>query len=312
MNDAEQKSFPFEPAPNGSADRFMLSSTVRFFWTGAPAKYVRRVRCAVNTPSGIVWLNHSLDTPRVAVEIRAGFCFDVSVAPSAPKAMPAAALHDFLYAHADMLAAHWRCTPRAVLDLADHWFLALMRHEDFALAETYFLGVSIFGFWYNRLGRWFRKRFRSSGDVRRKGDNMKKSIITAAIVFAASIGASAFAAQAGPQAVDGSFTLAASAASGSFVKPATSEALSLDRLVFYNSGTVTQDVTVVALDLGCAVQIARFPIAAGASTNLWPRRAEVAHTTTNAYPYLVQDLRFSVSTATNGSAQAFFYRLFGN
>lgn len=159
MKNATVKALPYEAAPEGSPDRYMLTRDVIFFWDGAPPRFVRRVRRAVNTPSGIVWVNHSLDKPRVAVAIRAGFFFDVSVAPSAPKAMPAAALHDFLYAHADMLAAHWGCRVRAVLDLADHWFLALMRHEDFAGAEAYFLGVSVFGFWFNRLGRWLKLTF---------------------------------------------------------------------------------------------------------------------------------------------------------
>ena len=44
-----------------------------------------------------------------------------------------------------------------VLKIADHWFLALLRHTRFGFRRAYFFGVRLCGYAFNRLGRLSRK-----------------------------------------------------------------------------------------------------------------------------------------------------------
>lgn len=143
--------FPYEPAPKGSADNYRTTCRVRISWRNAPARFVRRVSCPVKLPDGFLYLDKTGPAPVIRMEVDKHVCFDVSVAPSCPKAMPGACAHDQLYKYSELLARHWGCTVRQVLELADHWFLALMRGEQFALSRAYFTGVSLFGYWFHKL-----------------------------------------------------------------------------------------------------------------------------------------------------------------
>jgi hypothetical protein len=142
---------PYERAPKGSPDTYRLTRSVAFHWDNPPARFASLVKVPVSLGHGSMARFGS----RLTLRLSKGLCFDVSVAPSAEAALPGAAPHDWLYAHADGLARAWGCPVRDVLRLADHWFLAVMRHTRFTFKRTYFLGVTLFGYWFNRLGKRF-------------------------------------------------------------------------------------------------------------------------------------------------------------
>lgn len=148
MNEA----FRYEKAPPGSPDRFRLTDDTHFRWTGCPRRFWDlAARRGVRTDTGYV-VAYVKDGRRVLHAcVFKGFYFAVSVAPSFRRSLPAACLHDWLYANSEKLSSAWGCTRRETLRLADHWFLALMRFTGFFLKRTYFIFVRLCGHAFNTL-----------------------------------------------------------------------------------------------------------------------------------------------------------------
>lgn len=149
----------YETAPAGSPDKLRLTQPTTFFWENPPEWVVALARRHFNAANGTLWYSDSDRTVRLF--IRAGFFFAVSVAPNADEAESGAAVHDWIYEHSEMMASEWKVSERKVLKFADHWFLALMRHEKFAFSSAYFLGVSVFGYAFHTLSVWINSRFGS-------------------------------------------------------------------------------------------------------------------------------------------------------
>lgn len=139
--------FPIARAPSSAPDRWLLTRPVRFIWRHPPAWVLR----SLPARAALSWGRLRVSDGMVALRLRRGWCFDVSVAPSFRRAMPAAAVHDWIYKHAEILASLAGVSVRHVLYVADRWFLAQMRASGFLLARTYFIGVRVFGYWFWRL-----------------------------------------------------------------------------------------------------------------------------------------------------------------
>lgn len=154
--------FPYDVAPPGSPDKYRTLRDVDVVWERVPKRWARLVRRPVDLPEfGCAWaVQAGADgSTTFVLTIREPFYFSVSVAPDDPAAEPAACLHDFIYTYVDALAEAQGCSVRQMLALADHWFLALLRHYGFRYSALYFRGVSLFGFWFNRASRWIRRVF---------------------------------------------------------------------------------------------------------------------------------------------------------
>ena len=139
--------FPMERAPASAPDRWRLTRPVRFVWRRPPAWVLRSLPAYASLSWGCLRVSGGMVTLRIS----RGWCFDVSAVPSFRRALPAAAVHDWIYAHAVQLAALAGVNVRTVLHVADRWFLAQMSASGFLLARTYFVGVRIFGYWFWRL-----------------------------------------------------------------------------------------------------------------------------------------------------------------
>jgi hypothetical protein len=146
----------YERAAPGSPDKYRVTQGMTFYWQDCPGWVYRLVKCRVGFEDGCVesWAD-SAGKKTIICKLSAGFFFAVSVAPNFAGALPAAAVHDWFYAHVDTIAAAWGCSSWRVLKLADHWFLANMRKTKFGLRRTYYVAVRTFGFFYNRLGNIF-------------------------------------------------------------------------------------------------------------------------------------------------------------
>ncbi len=153
---------PYEKAPGGSPDKYRTTRTVVFYWTKPPAKYWDMVKCPVETADGAIWRELSPEgDKRICLLVNAGFFFAISVAPSFPRAMAGGCAHDFIYKWVSTLAIAWGVQMKQVLELADHWFLALMRYTKFWLKSTYFTAVRAIGYPFNRVNAWlasFKKK----------------------------------------------------------------------------------------------------------------------------------------------------------
>jgi hypothetical protein len=148
------KPFPYEKAPAGSEDKFMLSRDVTYTWKKCP-KWIydalsKKEQSFVCEEGVIFPVLHST-VYELCLKIWKGFCFSVSVAPDFEGTMSGSSLHDFGYKHADEIAAFYGIPVRTVLHIMDHWFLANMRASDFLCARTYFLAVRALGYSFNRL-----------------------------------------------------------------------------------------------------------------------------------------------------------------
>ena len=139
--------FPMELAPASAPDRWRLTRPVRFVWRRPPAWVLRSLPAYASLSWGCLRVSGGMVTLRIS----RGWCFDVSAVPSFRRALPAAAVHDWIYAHAVQLAALAGVNVRTVLHVADRWFLAQMSASGFLLARTYFVGVRVFGYWFWRL-----------------------------------------------------------------------------------------------------------------------------------------------------------------
>ena len=136
--------FPMERAPASAPDRWRLTRPVRFVWRRPPAWVLR----SLPARASLSWGRLRVAGGTVTLRLRRGWCFDVSAVPSFRRAMPAAAVHDWIYGHAELLAALAGVSVRRILHVADRWFLAQMSASGFLLARTYFVGVRIFGYWF--------------------------------------------------------------------------------------------------------------------------------------------------------------------
>jgi hypothetical protein len=151
--------FPYGRAPDGSPDRYRILARVTHTWEDVPERFFPLVGVRINFADGSIWRSVGEDgRRRIHVEIIPPFFFSVSVAPDSPEATVPASLHDWIYSHAGAIAKYWNVPVRSVLRLADHWFLALMRHTRFRFRRSYFLGVRWFGFWFNRLSLLLKGR----------------------------------------------------------------------------------------------------------------------------------------------------------
>ena len=139
--------FPIDRAPSSAPDRLRLTRDVRFVWRRPPAWVCQSLPRSAKLYCGRLRVSDGM----VSLSLRPGWCFDVSVVPSFRRAIPAAAVHDWIYRHAEKLAALAGVSVRRVLHVADRWFLAQMRASGFLLARTYFIGVRVFGYWFWRL-----------------------------------------------------------------------------------------------------------------------------------------------------------------
>ncbi len=145
--------FPYEKSPSGAPDRYRLKRRVKFAWRNPPPWVALALSKWTCFRDGSISFEAPSNCLQMTVE--EGFYFDVSVAPSFPRAMAAACLHDWLYSHADEIASLNGSTRRHVLHCADHWFLAQMSASGFLLARTYFIAVRIFGYWFTTLKQKF-------------------------------------------------------------------------------------------------------------------------------------------------------------
>ena len=153
---------PYVIAPPGSPDKFRLIQDELFVWRNPPLWCGMLIKSRVDLPEGSVTYTALTDT--ISVIIKAPFYFAVSVAPNFHAARMAACVHDWLYGNAEALAKAWGCSTDDVLRLADHWFLAQMRGNGFALAVTYYLGVRVFGAAFHKLFGKSEKRAASTGE----------------------------------------------------------------------------------------------------------------------------------------------------
>lgn len=116
-------------------------------------------------------------------------------------------------------------------------------------------------------------------------------------------------ATAGPVPYDSTLTIPANVTCQTNSVPLYAGAFEIDSLVFYSEGSVTSAVAVASSDLGVFTALGTFALPAGGGSILYPRRAEVAHTTTNAYPHVVRDLRVITYKQTNASDVVINFRV---
>lgn len=149
---------PHKRAPSGAPDRYMTTTDVAFDWHPSPRSSILDdfpprviiLRGASGDLAGILSLTFDPDGSRcIGMTVAHPFFFAVSVAPSFSRARPAAALHDFLYAHAHEIVNNTGLSRRRVLHIADRWFFAQLDASGFLLKRTYYVGVRIFGYWFN-------------------------------------------------------------------------------------------------------------------------------------------------------------------
>jgi len=149
---------PYRRAPAGAPDKFVTTADVTFSWRNVSASLMRalpvgtlRIGDPADTNPG--HLTHSVTDGihSLFLEIPAPFFFAVSVAPNFRRALPAALPHDYIYQHAEELAAVLGISVREVLHIADRWFLAQLSASGFLFKYTYFVFVRIFGYYFHRL-----------------------------------------------------------------------------------------------------------------------------------------------------------------
>lgn len=166
--------FSYMAAGPGAPDKFVLVKNFNARWVGVP-KWIWDIvaRKPVRLDSGFIVAFMEDGVRVIHVRIFAGHYFAVSVAPSFERAKGPACLHDWIYANSAALAAAWGCPVRVVLHLGDHFFLALMRFTGFGLKRTYFCGVRVLGYGFNRLCNLFKKQSpEASANGSRKGEPM--------------------------------------------------------------------------------------------------------------------------------------------
>jgi hypothetical protein len=130
---------------------------MRFVWWNPPQWAWAMAKEQVQDNDGMIRRCETSPVRCVEVLIRAGFFFSVSVAPDFTAAMNGAVPHDWMFAAVSKLAIAWGVPMADVIHLANRFFLAQLTASKFQLKYTYYYGVEIFGYAYNRLGAAFRK-----------------------------------------------------------------------------------------------------------------------------------------------------------
>ena len=147
----------FIASPKGSPDKYITTKAMRFVWWNPPQWAWDMAKEQVQDNDGMI--RRCETSPRRCIEvlIRSGFFFSVSVAPDFAAAMNGACPHDWLFAAVSKIAIAWGVPMADVIHLANRFFLAQLTASKFQLKYTYYYGVEIFGYAYNRLGAACRK-----------------------------------------------------------------------------------------------------------------------------------------------------------
>ena len=103
-------------------------------------------------------------TPGIAntslvVKVFKGYAFDgCSCVPDIAGTVDAALLHDPIYQFADAIAEAWGWRVRDVLRMADYYFRLVMIYNNVSdkIVWTYYTGVRLFGYTYNRVSKFLR------------------------------------------------------------------------------------------------------------------------------------------------------------
>lgn len=144
-------------APAGSPDKYVTTRKVRFTWRNPP-KWIYAImsRADFYHKDGSFYADQNAAEPTLICCIGPGFYFDVSVIGGNSKTLPGALPHDLIYSLVDAMAAFYNVDVRTILHIADHWFLATLRMSGWMFSRTYFAAVRMFGYPFNRLGKWMR------------------------------------------------------------------------------------------------------------------------------------------------------------
>lgn len=151
--------FPHRRAPACAPDRWVTTADVEFDWRPNPGSAIldHMSDCVIvlrednGRVAGILAVSTIDGRASIGLTLAAPFYFAVSVAPNFSRARPAAAMHDCLYSHAREIARVTGLSRRRVLHIADRWFFAQLDASGFLLKRTYFIGVRIFGYWFNTI-----------------------------------------------------------------------------------------------------------------------------------------------------------------
>jgi len=139
--------FPHKRAPKGAPDKYVTTDSVIFTWYMPPSKLVTMIPaegCLINKLVAINFIFMEITIPK-------SFYFAVSIAPSFPRARPAACLHDYIYEHSETIAKQAQIPLREVLHIADRWFFAQLSTSGFLLSHTYYVAVRLFGYYFHKL-----------------------------------------------------------------------------------------------------------------------------------------------------------------
>jgi|GEM_PF-6397153 len=155
---------------------------------------------------------------------------------------------------------------------------------------------------------------------------MKRRMMMMGVLAAA--GLLALPSRAGPAALDFEVSLTAGQTAVTQSVPMVSAAFEIDRIVLHNDSAVTAAVAVAALDLGVALPLDTFALAAGGGESRATRLAEITtlqqHVVTGDVAFvrtnvstnqirrpLVRDLQVTVSKPTNAVPMTVRGRVFG-
>lgn len=144
-------------APGGSPDKYVTVQNMRFVWWNPPQWAWDMAAAQVQDNDGMI--RRCETSPRRCVEvlIRAGFYFSTSVAPDFAAAMNGVCPHDWIFAAVAKIAVAWNVPMSDVLHFANRFFLAQLTSSRFQFNHTWYYGVEIFGYAYNRLNASRRK-----------------------------------------------------------------------------------------------------------------------------------------------------------
>lgn len=136
----------------GKADgidwNYVTTDTCTFTFDRSPAEAWIPVQQFSNR-----WLSITVTAATVTVTIAKAYAFDgCSVVPDFDGTVAASLPHDAIYQFVDEIAQAWGCKVSTVLTFADLRFKDVMiyNHVPPALYKTYYAGVAVFGWLFNR------------------------------------------------------------------------------------------------------------------------------------------------------------------
>ncbi len=144
-------------APKGSPDKYVTTKSMRFVWWNPPQWAWDMAKEQAQDSDGMIRRCDIAPRRCIEVLIRAGYFFSVSVAPDFAAAMNGACPHDWIFEAVAKLAIVWGVPMASVLHFGNRFFLAQLTASKFYLKYTYYYGVEIFGYAYNRIGAACRK-----------------------------------------------------------------------------------------------------------------------------------------------------------